>query len=502
MLLSYWDTYWDDNVIEEHYEVRTQLSEKKLTLPIESPGVEQEPSSITSVDDTTYHQNIFDYADDYFHFLLISMGDDLYGTSPGEYTMFPNNYSQLLNHYIYDYRGYTSNEVEIISTSFLVRAKTIELIKQGIPVKLSIGGHAVIAYDYDQKKDEIYCHFGWDSTRTHVTIESQGYTRYESLIALKFKNAHSHSDNYYYTQTDETEESICVCRNVIPDKIEIVGDYSLDTVPTFSWNSLIGGKWYDGLYHKLSILDSYSRVVYTKTHIYTNKYTLTKNEWKKALDIPGATYYIFIELDSDVDPYWDGYNYKQLFAEPSGYINKLQVKPSQWGFEGRYWFENEGIKTSTLALDGLTINTSRLRCGYIEDSYVILSPRRENAGKAYFEMNFDNPVYAFMYSVCLWSKTENLDGTAIIEVKDADGNWTQRVDILADNELLPRIEGLKRYIIQCPDGIYGIRFTATATATGTRNKGRLCIDDLVFCIDPTNTSFITTDYAKTHSTLS
>jgi hypothetical protein len=33
---------------------------------------------------------------------------------------------------------------------------------------------------------------------------------------------------------------------------------------------------------------------------------------------------------------------------------------------------------------------------------------------------------------------------------------------------------------QTPQGIYGLRFEITSSAIGTRNKGRFCIDDIVF----------------------
>ena len=149
-------------------------------------------------------------------------------------------------------------------------------------------------------------------------------------------------------------------------------------------------------------------------------------------------------------------------------------------------------------MGNLNIFTERLRCGYIEDSYIVLSPRRDGAGSAYFEMNFDKKIYAFMYSVCLWSNSENLDGIAIIEVKDLNGNWNQIVDMKAINQLIKKSDGLNRYAVQCPSGIYGIRFKTTATATGDRNKGRLCIDDVVFSLNPYDTTFIATNYSKTH----
>lgn len=162
MLLSFWDTYWDDNVISENYDKNILLSGKNIDFTVDSPGIEMEPSSIVKVDDVKYHSNIFSYSNDYFHFLLISMGDLLYGTSSGSYGMNYDNYSTLFNYYVYKYKGYSIKEVEVIEEYSDVRNKAISLIKQGIPVKLGIEGHAVVAYDYDEKTDNIYCHFGWE----------------------------------------------------------------------------------------------------------------------------------------------------------------------------------------------------------------------------------------------------------------------------------------------------------------------------------------------------
>lgn len=497
MLLSFWDTYWDDNIIEEKYEVAVKLDDEHVQSAVESPGIKREPDAIAMVSDSEYHANVLNsnYQNEYFQFKLMSFGN----ISVGNYLMWHNDYIDVLNDYIYDYRGYDESEVEIFGTTNNVRDTAILFIKLGIPVKLGIEGHAVVAYDYNEKKDQIYCHFGWGSDLTHVTIESQGYTEYKNLIAIRFKNQHKHSNNYYYN-TKGYDESLCSCSSVLPSKIENLAYHYLDYLPIFKWDSLINENWFEdiGLHHELSILDSNRNLIYTKTNIFGNEYKLTEEEWKIAIDLPGSDFYIYIGIESDVDPYWDDYYYLQLFSEPTKYSNNYtQIKPNDWGFEGRYWFENEGIKTSTFFRGSLQISTRRLRCGYIENSYIILSPRRENAGEAYFEMNFDRKVYAFMYSVCLWSKNEVLDGIATIEVKDENGNWSQLVDIKAENELLPRTEGLNRYVVQCPSGIYGVRFKATATPVGTYNKGRLCIDDLVFCINPKHTNFISLDYEKT-----
>lgn len=132
-----------------------------------------------------------------------------------------------------------------------------------------------------------------------------------------------------------------------------------------------------------------------------------------------------------------------------------------------------------MTVNGLTISTDRLRCGYIENSYVVLSPRRENAGRAYFEMNFDKAVYSFMYRACMWSASEGLDGLVAVRTKDANGTWTTLTDIPVSS-LKTKANGSTMFVEKTSSGIYGLRFEATATATGDRNKGRLCIDDIVF----------------------
>ena len=497
MLLSFWDTYWDDGIIEEAYDVNSDLNTNYFDFSVDSPGIEMEPSSIANVSDSTYHSNISEYSDEYFQFLLISMGDELYGTSAGSYGMFYDNYSELFNHYVYEYKEYTTDFVEVIETSTNVRAKTIELIKQGIPVKLGIEGHAVVAYDYDEENDDIYCHFGWGANTTHVTIESMGYSSYNNLFAF----------NFNYIDEYNQEQALCICSSVIPSEIE-VDNYYLDYNPTYKWNSLIKEKWFAniGLYHELSILDSNRHVVYTKEYIFNNEYTLNSSEFASALNLSSNTYYINIGLTSVLDSYWDDYYCNQSFKKPNRYYYKSSFLPSDWGFIGRYYFENELTseylvseperKNTITTINGLTITTDRLRCGYIENSYIVLSPRRENAGRAYFEMNFDKPVYSFMYRACMWSSSENLDGIAIIQVKDAYGNWTTLKDIPIAS-LKTKENGLTQFIEQTPQGIYGLRFETTATATGTRNKGRLCIDDIVFSTTSgtTNNTYVSYNYS-------
>lgn len=113
-------------------------------------------------------------------------------------------------------------------------------------------------------------------------------------------------------------------------------------------------------------------------------------------------------------------------------------------------------------------------------------------------MSFDRPVYSLLYSVGLWSNSEDLDGTATLFVKDDKDNWSKLQDLLS-LQLNTKAQGFNRYYQYFVNGIYGLRFECTSTATGSRNKGRLSIDDIVFGTKTgtsENTYYIT-NYGKT-----
>ena len=65
--------------------------------------------------------------------------------------------------------------------------------------------------------------------------------------------------------------------------------------------------------------------------------------------------------------------------------------------------------------------------------------------------------------------------------------------------LAGRGQGLKRYSNYFPNGIYGLKFECTATATGSRNMGRLSIDDIVLGMKTgsNENNYYITNYGKT-----
>lgn len=509
MLLSFWDTYWDDGIVPENYDGTTHLDEGYIDLFAESPGIIRELSNLAYADVDTYDANIHEYADSYFHFKLIDLFETEFGErEPGQYGMGYEDYVNLFNYYVYDFLGYSKSDVEIIASTTNVRNQTIELIKEGIPVKLSIGGHAVIAYEYDEDSNNIYCNFGWGPNATHVTIEQMGYSEYANLVAFNFKDDHHdhHSNNYTYVNEDGENDTLCSCWACIPKEVIITSGNYLDTLPSYRWNSLIHEKWHRNLslHFTFSILDNNHHEVFKDSNVYNAEYSLNENQWNVALSVPGKFYYIYIGFQSPVDSYWDGYYCLTQFSEPQDYANKVQIKPTDWNFEERYWFANEGdngneYKESSITVKGLNIISQRLRCGYIEEQYINLSPRREGAGKAYLRLTWDKPVYSYMFGASYWGRSENLDGDAVVRVMDKDGLW-QSIET-ADFNL--KILGLstvrsniKRFVGKPSQGIYGLEFYATSKAVGDRNKGRICLDDIVLNTDPYDLDFISTNYSS------
>ena len=135
------------------------------------------------------------------------------------------------------------------------REYAIEYIKKGFPVLLSIenktSSHTVVAYDYDEVMDQIYCHFGWNSSTTHVTPESQGFIKYNVAEPIVLENInHKHSNNYIASNL-----AYCYCSHDIYTYTTNVHNYTVYS--------------YDALYHKYLCqcgsyyLEEHSKYIYT-----------------------------------------------------------------------------------------------------------------------------------------------------------------------------------------------------------------------------------------------
>lgn len=172
-----------------------------------------------------------------------------------------------------------------------------------------------------------------------------------------------------------------------------------------------------------------------------------------------------------------------------GYNSRIEhqtctLNPADWGFDQRYYFKNEGLKYSTLNFDDFIINTERLRCGYIEEEYINLSPNRFDAGDAYLELTFSEPIYEFSTNVSFWSANENLYSTqgdyAYVQYLNKNGDWETCIDLLANNIPTNRTNQ-KHFEYDFIEGTYGIKYVAhKENPNTTKNRGRISIGQTKF----------------------
>lgn len=92
-----------------------------------------------------------------------------------------------------------------------------------------------------------------------------------------------------------------------------------------------------------------------------------------------------------------------------------------------------------------------------------------------------------------------LGGEAHIKYLNASGEWVVSQNLM-EIKLKTRTNIPDRYSIYDMSGIYGMRFEATSSATVNRNKGRICIDDIVLGLssDSKENTYAIRDYPKTN----
>lgn len=172
------------------------------------------------------------------------------------------------------------------------------------------------------------------------------------------------------------------------------------------------------------------------------------------------------------------------FSCPCGIIHSeiYNIPPKDWNFEQRYYFENEGIKETKFTLEDFEVNTRRLRCGFIENEVVNLSPNRLNAGDAYFEMKFNKNIKQMDVDISFWSDEEYLNKLlgdyAYIQIKDKLGVWQTEIDLLDYGISTDRYNQTK-ISVNIPQYTKAIRFIShVEIPLSARNKGRISIGDI------------------------
>lgn len=230
MFMSYYDSYWNDLIIPESYDVKAEFATYSNSIPVSKSSA---PSSdknalLSDFDSKVNSTGVYTCGDylnfinsnynTYHHLKLISdfgvLPQLLYGDST-DYLFYNNQFIQ------YHWSGLTASEIyrlvsnnmrnygDVYNITSNVRNEVINKIKSGIPVILGVSNvssaHVVVAYDYDDATNTIYTHSGYEGSK-HVSIEQLGYSYYDFAIYFTPSSIHNCSNNYSYNFVD-----YCVC---------------------------------------------------------------------------------------------------------------------------------------------------------------------------------------------------------------------------------------------------------------------------------------------------
>ncbi len=148
--------------------------------------------------------------------------------------------------------------------------------------------------------------------------------------------------------------------------------------------------------------------------------------------------------------------------------------------QGQYFYYE---KEADIILDsGFKFGTTRLRCGYIEDEYLVLSSKRDDAGTAYLEFDFDVPITAINFDISLWSGLEGLtdyNSSVRLESRSSkESDWTTEYDfVVSDLATSKDLEENMYFKFSTPKDNF--RFIVECdNPSGDRNKGRVVLGDI------------------------
>lgn len=213
MLLTYYDSYWNDDLVPEQYDANAYLSDLNAYSYSVSPGSNETViSNVSNLTKEEYTELLISNSYSSLHAKLVSIGSSLgYGLGTT-----PDTVKNVLEKYLDDNPQISGEDWTInkysnenykskvpgqdITYSEMMLGNIKDYLKLDIPVLVSVrsdsDGHVVIAYDYDEENDIVYAHYGWYGGYSHVNIFSSGNKYVRGYITMGPRRSHSHSNNY------------------------------------------------------------------------------------------------------------------------------------------------------------------------------------------------------------------------------------------------------------------------------------------------------------------
>ncbi len=266
--------------------------------------------------------------------------------------------------------------------------------------------------------------------------------------------------------------------NLAPSNIEVVYGYDVNECPTIKWSIGCNGStfFYNDTFSVI-VTSRYGSFLFGLQDYRNNTYTLTEEQWNT----------IKAEYDGEfnIQIYGSATNYYATGFYVSGTYssikNGLTLSPENYGFTSNYIYYEE-LKLHDMG--AFKLKTKRFRTGYIENEYIVLSPRKYDAGVAYLEYSTGFPIFNITIEMALWSEREylsSIDSTAVISYRLRESDeWIDVIDLLEDGLLPTDRTNPTNISIAFPSDVYEFRIYAQTAKIGNHNKGRICIGKLEF----------------------
>lgn len=123
MLLSFYDTYWNDSIINSSYDVTTNFNISDGTrdycyapINVSSPGIKFESKNLfNNIDIGEYISLTETYKDEYFQFKLFDLAKKCFNSPNLNNDLGLDNIKikQLFDYYLYDYKHFAKDKIEL-----------------------------------------------------------------------------------------------------------------------------------------------------------------------------------------------------------------------------------------------------------------------------------------------------------------------------------------------------------------------------------------------------
>ena len=185
--------------------------------------------------------------------------------------------------------------------------------------------------------------------------------------------------------------------------------------------------------------------------------------------------------------YTNNYYFTNLNATYSPFQNVTfnTLSPSEYGFPESYGGLTNSINSFIYLPSSRYHNfvqTKRMRTGFIEGECINLSPKKTGAGTAYLEYVFPKEISKISVDLSFWSAKENVysfDSEYKIEYYiDGTTNPVCAVNLWTDVSLPKDRTHPLNVSVSFPSSVRKFRFYASSTGNSDRNKGRLSVFDM------------------------